>query len=295
MARIGFVGLGNMGGPMAANLVRAGHDVRGFDLSPSSQQSAAAAGLTLARSAADAARDVEVIITMLPSGSHVIEVYSAYLVKSAAPGTLFADCSTIDVGSARCAHAIAKANGMEQVDAPVSGGVGGATSGTLTFMLGGEMNAVRHVSPILSAMGKRVVHCGEPGTGQAAKICNNLILGVSMIAVSEAFLLGERLGIAAQALFDVISTSSGQCWSVTSYCPVPGPVPSSPANHGYRPGFATNLMLKDLELARDAAKTANVQIALGRQAADLYAAYQAAGFGSSDFSGYINYIRENGG
>jgi 3-hydroxyisobutyrate dehydrogenase len=284
-----------MGGPMAANLVRAGHDVRGFDLSSSALESAGEAGLTLTRSAADAARDVEVIITMLPSGSHVIDVYSADLVKSAAPGTLFVDCSTIDVASARCAHAIAKANAMEQVDAPVSGGVGGATSGTLTFMLGGELNAVHHVSPILSAMGKRVVHCGEPGTGQAAKICNNLILGVSMIAVSEAFVLGERLGITAQALFDVISTSSGQCWSVTSYCPVPGPVPSSPANHGYRPGFATNLMVKDLELARDAARTANVQIVLGRQAAELYAAYQAAGFGTSDFSGYINYIREHGG
>ncbi len=294
MAKIGFVGLGKMGSPMAANLIRAGHDVRGFDVVPHALAAAKQAGITIASSAGDAASGVEVVITMLPEGCHVLEVYRTNLVGNAGPGTLFIDCSTIDLKSARDAHAIAQAAGMASLDAPVSGGVVGATNATLTFMVGGEDAAARRAEPILSAMGKKIVHCGPAGTGQTAKACNNMILGASMIAVCEAFVLSERLGISAQALFDVVSTSSGQCWAVTTYCPVPGPVPSSPANHGYKPGFAASLMLKDLKLAREAAEMVGAQTTLGRHAADIYTGYEAAGFGASDFSGIINHIRAQG-
>ena len=291
MARIGFVGLGNMGGPMAANLVRAGHDVQGFDVAPRALEQAEQAGVRTVKRAGDAASGVDAVITMLPAGHHVLEVYSTEVVKSAALNTLFIDCSTIDVSSARNAHAIAQTAGMASVDAPVSGGVSGAANGTLTFMVGGDIDAVHRSEPILAAMGKKIVHCGAAGTGQTAKICNNMILGISMIAVSEAFVLGEKLGISAQALFDVVSASSGQCWSVTTYCPVPGPVPSSPANAGYKPGFATALMLKDLKLAQEAAKMVGAETALGQLAAELYSSYDAAGFAGTDFSGIINYIR----
>ena len=227
---------------------------------------------------------------MLPAGRHVLAVWGE-LTASAAPGALFIDCSTIDVGSAREAHAAAAAAGLASVDAPVSGGVGGAASGTLTFMAGGEPDAFERARPLLEAMGRKIVHCGPGGAGQAAKICNNMILGVSMAAVCEAFVLAERLGLSAQALFDVASTSSGQCWSLTTYCPVPGPVPASPANRGYQPGFAAELMLKDLRLAWQAAEQSGSDAPLGRHAADIFAAFAEDGGAGKDFSGLIEAIR----
>ena len=290
MSKIAFIGLGNMGNPMAANLARAGHSVTGFDLSPPALDTARANGVTIAETAVIAAQDADFIITMLPAGTHVLRVYTD-LLQAAPRNAVFIDSSTIDVGSARAAHEQASAAGMRCVDAPVSGGVGGATAGTLTFMVGGAEDAFKAAEPVLARMGKRIVHCGGPGAGQAAKICNNMILGISMIAVSEAFVLGEKLGLSHQALFDVASTSSGQCWSLTTYCPVPGPVPASPANNGYKPGFATALMLKDLNLAQDAAKSAGVDTALGRHAASIYTAYSEAGGDGVDFSGIIQDVR----
>lgn len=295
MATIAFIGLGNMGGPMAANLVKAGHSVSGFDLSAAMLDSAAAAGVRPASSAADAVTGAAVVITMLPAGRHVVGAYREQVLPAARPGTLFIDCSTIDVASAREAHALVAAAGGLSVDAPVSGGVGGATAGTLTFMAGGEEAAFAAARPILEAMGRKVVHCGAPGAGQAAKICNNMILGISMIAVSEAFVLGEKLGLSHQALFDVASTSSGQCWSLTSYCPVPGPVPTSPSNNDYKPGFAAALMLKDLALSQDAAAAVGADTALGRHARDLYARFAEAGQGGADFSAIIRAIRDSAG
>ncbi len=290
MAVIGFVGLGNMGAPMAANLVRAGHVVRGFDLAAGLRAAAEQAGIAWAEDAAAAARGAEAVITMLPAGRHVVDAYPA-LLAAASPGTLFVDCSTIDVDSARAAHEAAAKAGMESVDAPVSGGTGGATAGTLTFMAGGTQAAFARAQPILAAMGRRLVHCGVAGAGQAAKICNNMILGVSMVAVAEAFVLGEALGLSHQALFDVASTSSGQCWALTTGCPVPGPVPASPANRDYAPGFAASLMLKDLRLAAGAAEGAGVSAALGQHAAALYAAFEADGGGGRDFSAIIEAVR----
>ncbi len=289
MTTIAFIGLGNMGGPMAANLVRAGHAVRGFDLSPAASEAGTALGLDLAGSAADAVHGAEVVITMLPAGKHVTGVYGD-IVSQAAAGTLFIDCSTIDVASARAAHAAAAAAGMASVDAPVSGGVGGAQAGTLTFMAGGEAAAFARAEPFLQSMGKRIVHCGDAGAGQAAKICNNMILGISMIAVSEAFTLAEKLGLSHQALFDVASTASGQCWSLTSYCPVPGPVPASPANRDYVPGFATALMLKDLRLSQEAAQAAGATTELGAHAAAIYEKF-AEHHAGLDFSAVIQAIR----
>ncbi len=290
MATVGFVGLGNMGGPMAANLVKAGHAVGGFDLAPASQEAARQAGVAVAGSAREAVRGADVVITMLPAGKHVLSVY-ADLLSAASSGTLFVDCSTIDVDSARRAHGMAQDAGMMALDAPVSGGTGGAAAGTLTFMAGGTEQALGRAQPVLSAMGRRIVHCGDAGAGQAAKICNNMILGASMIAVSEAFVLGEKLGLSHQALFDVASTSSGQCWALTTNCPVPGPVPASPANRDYRPGFAVALMLKDLRLAQEAARSAGVDTALGRHAAEIYGAFEAAGQAGMDFSAIIHAIR----
>jgi 3-hydroxyisobutyrate dehydrogenase len=291
MAAIAFIGLGNMGGPMAANLVRAGHDVRGFDLSAASLAAAAALGVPGASDAASAVQGADIVITMLPAGKHVLGVY-ADLVPHAAPGTLFIDSSTIDVDSARQAHTMLAAARMVAVDAPVSGGTGGATAGTLTFMVGGETSAFGQAEPVLTQMGRRIVHCGGAGAGQAAKICNNMILGISMIAVSEAFVLGEKLGLSHQALFDVASTSSGQCWSLTTYCPVPGPVPGSPANKEYQPGFAAALMLKDLRLAQAAAESVGAETALGKHAAQIYTDFDNAGHAGVDFSGIIQAIRE---
>jgi 3-hydroxyisobutyrate dehydrogenase len=296
MAVIGFIGLGNMGGPMAANLVKAGHSVHGFDLSPAAIDAAKAAGVTIGDSPAAVAREAEIVITMLPSGKHVLSVYDGAegVVAAVKPGTLLIDSSTIDVDSARKAHALAVARGAVAVDAPVSGGVGGAAAGTLTFMVGGEAAAFESARPILEAMGKKIVHCGGAGAGQAAKICNNMILGISMIGVCEAFVLAEKLGLSHQSLYDVASTASGQCWSLTSYCPVPGPVPTSPANRDYQPGFAAALMLKDLKLAQEASQSAGAPTPLGAAATQLYAMMAAAGEGGTDFSGIIRMLRGEG-
>ncbi|WP_137136390.1 3-hydroxyisobutyrate dehydrogenase [Rhizobium sp. FKY42] len=290
MANIAFVGLGNMGGPMAANLVKAGHVVRGFDLSEQSRKAAEEAGVKAAISLAEACQDATVIITMLPKGEHVLSVWSE-LKPSVASGTLLIDCSTIDVDSAREAHQLAAEAACLSLDAPVSGGISGAAQATLTFMAGGTQAAFGAARPILEAMGKRIVHCGGAGAGQAAKICNNMLLGISMIGACEAFALGEKLGLTHQALFDVVSTSSGQCWSVNTYCPVPGPVPTSPANRNYQPGFAAALMLKDLLLSQDAANSSGASTPLGATAAALYREFEAAGHGGTDFSGIIEMLR----
>jgi 3-hydroxyisobutyrate dehydrogenase len=283
MATVAFIGLGNMGGPMAANLVKAGYKVAGFDLVQASLDQAKADGATIAGSAVAAVKEAEVVITMLPAGKHVVSVWSD-IIPSVSKGALIIDCSTIDVESARQAHALAG-------KASLSGGTGGAKGATLTFMAGGDAKAFAAAKPILEAMGKKIVHCGEGGAGQAAKICNNMILGISMIAVGEAFALAEKLGLSHQALFDVSSTSSGQCWALTSYCPVPGPVPASPANNGYKPGFASALMVKDLTLAQDAAKAAGAATPLGKHAQEIYKAFDAAGYGGVDFSGIIQHVR----
>jgi 3-hydroxyisobutyrate dehydrogenase len=288
---IAFLGLGNMGGPMAANLVKAGHAVTGYDPVPEAVEKATAAGITVAASAVEAARDAEVVITMLPSGKHVLDLY-AELVPTAKPGTLFLDCSTIDVADARAAAGLATEASHLAIDAPVSGGTVGAEAGTLTFMAGAGAEAFAAAGPLLDVMGGRVVHCGESGAGQAAKICNNMILGISMIAVSEAFVLGEKLGLTDQALFDVAATASGQCWALTTNCPVPGPVPKSPANRDYAGGFASGLMLKDLGLAQAAADAHDVDTVLGRTAAELYSAFVAKDGPRRDFSAIITAIRE---
>jgi len=291
MTHIAFIGLGNMGGPMAANLVKAGHQVTGFDLSAEHLSAAEKRGVTAASSAAAAVKDCSVIITMLPAGQHVKAVW-ADLVSHCVKGALMIDCSTIDVDSARAVHALAQQAGLSSLDAPVSGGVGGAEGATLTFMCGGQAEAFAAGKPILEAMGKKIVHCGEAGNGQAAKICNNMILGISMIAVCEGFALAEKLGLSHQALFDVSSTSSGQCWSLTSYCPVPGPVPASPANRDYQPGFAAALMLKDLKLAQEASSTSHASTPLGAHAAALYQRFTDEGFAGKDFSGIIDMLRQ---
>jgi 3-hydroxyisobutyrate dehydrogenase len=293
MTAIAFIGLGNMGGPMAVNLAKAGQKVTGFDLAAASCDAARAEGVATAPTAIDAVKGADVIITMLPAGKHVLAVWNEIL-PHAAKGSLIIDCSTIDVESSVQAHALAAKHGVASVDAPVSGGTGGAKGATLTFMAGGSEAAFAAAKPILEMMGKKIVHCGGAGAGQAAKICNNMILGISMIAVGEAFTLAEKLGLSHQALFDVASTSSGQCWSLTTYCPVPGPVPTSPANSGYKPGFAAALMLKDLNLSQEAAKSSGAATPLGSHAAELYAAFEQAGHGGTDFSGIINYLREQG-
>jgi 3-hydroxyisobutyrate dehydrogenase len=291
MAAIGFIGLGNMGGPMAANLIKTGGHVLGFDLVTALRDAAAKDGVQIAGSAKATLEDADVVITMLPAGENVLSVWHD-IAPQARQGTLFIDCSTIDVESARKAHKLAASYGIATLDAPVSGGVGGAKAATLTFMVGGSDHAFARGKPVLERMGKRIVHCGEAGNGQAAKICNNMILGASMIAVSEAFVLGEKLGLSHQALFDVASASSGQCWSLTSYCPVPGPVPASPANNGYKPGFAAALMLKDLKLARAAAESVQVKTAIGAHAAEIYNQFAEHGNSGFDFSGIIKFVRE---
>lgn len=291
MTSIAFIGLGNMGGPMAVNLVKAGHRVRGFDLVPASCEAAAADGVAIAASATEAVAGAEVVLTMLPAGKHVRAVW-AEIVPVAAAGALLVDCSTIDVESARAAHELAAARGLKSLDAPVSGGTVGAKGATLTFMVGGSDEAFAAGEPILARMGRRVVHCGGPGAGQAAKICNNMILGITMIGISEAFVLGEKLGLTHQALFDVASTSSGSCWALTTHCPVPGPVPTSAANHGYKPGFATDLMLKDLTLAQEAAKSAGAVTPLGAEAADLYRTFREGGHGGEDYSAIVTFLRD---
>ncbi len=294
MANIAFIGLGNMGGPMVANLVKAGHKVIGFDLVEASRDAAKAAGVSIAATATDAVKGAEVVVTMLPAGKHVLSVWTEIL-PAVTKGALLIDCSTIDVESAVAAHELAAKAGVASVDAPVSGGVGGAQGATLTFMCGGDDKAFAAAKPILEKMGKKIVHCGKPGAGQAAKICNNMILGISMIGVCEAFTLAEKLGLSHQALFDVSSTSSGQCWSLTTYCPVPGPVPTSPANNDYKPGFAAALMLKDLRLSQAAAKATGAATPMGAHAEEIYAAFEKAGHGGVDFSGIIHHLRELAG
>lgn len=300
---VAFLGLGHMGGPMAINLVKAGYTVTGFDVVPAALETARAHGIATADTAAEAVAGAAVVLTMLPSGKHLLDAYrgtpgqagqpgQAGLLATAAPGTLFLDCSTINVDEAREAAELAVAAGHRAVDAPVSGGVVGAEAGTLTFMVGALPEDFEAVRPMLEVMGKRVVHCGEHGAGQAAKICNNMILGVSMIAVSEAFVLGEKLGLTHQALFDVASAASGQCWALTTNCPVPGPVPTSPANRDYQPGFAGALMAKDLKLALNALQSTGVAARLGPLASEIYDSFAAEGGAGRDFSGIITDIRD---
>ena len=293
---VAFLGLGHMGGPMAVNLVRAGYAVVGFDVVPAAVQTAREHGVTVAASAAGAVAGADVVLTMFPSGGHVLDAYRGNagqpgLLAAAPPGTMFLDCSTINVDEAREAARLAGEAGHHSIDAPVSGGVVGAEAGTLTFMAGGEARDFESVRPLLEVMGKRVVHCGGHGAGQAAKICNNLILGVSMIAVSEAFVLGEKLGLSHQALFDVASAASGQCWALTTNCPVPGPVPTSPANRDYQPGFASTLMAKDLHLAVNALDSTGVAGQMGALAARIYDRFAAEGGAGRDFSAIITEIR----
>lgn len=293
MAAIGFIGLGNMGGPMAARLAAAGHKVRGFDTQPDALRRLRDAGGEAAGSLADAVSDVEAVVTMLPTGQHVRAVLGEAL-PLLRPGALVVESSTIDVATARAMHEAAAERGCPMLDAPVSGGTAGAAAGTLTFMCGGEAAAFEQARPLLAAMGKAIVLAGGPGAGQAAKVCNNLILGISMVAVAEAFALAERLGLSAQSLFDVASTSSGQCWSLTSYCPVPGPVPGAPSNREYAPGFAVALMLKDLTLASEAAAQAGAPQVLGGHAREAYERLAAAGLGGRDFSVVAKALHEGG-
>jgi 3-hydroxyisobutyrate dehydrogenase len=292
MATIGFIGLGNMGAPMAGNLVRAGHRVTGFDLVPGAKEALATKGGHAAASVAEAAVAGDIVITMLPAGPHVRSVYldEGGVLANARRGALLIDCSTIDVETARLVAAAARKAGFDMLDAPVSGGVSGAEAASLTFMVGGEAEIFARAEPVLAAMGRTIVHAGPAGNGQAAKICNNMILGVSMIAVCEAFLLAERLGLEAQTLFDISSKSSGQCWALTSYCPVPGPVPASPANRDYAPGFTAAMMLKDLRLAQQAAGTTATATPLGAAAANLYQLFVDGDAGGLDFSGIYRLI-----
>ncbi|HEX9789804.1 MAG TPA: 3-hydroxyisobutyrate dehydrogenase [Kiloniellales bacterium] len=293
MATIGFIGLGNMGGPMAGNLVKAGHKVKGFDLVPASVKAAEKAGVAAVPGIAEAARDVDVVITMLPAGEHVRQVYMGEggVFSAAGKGTLAIDSSTIDVGSARAVHAAAAAAGIDMLDAPVSGGVAGAAAGTLTFMVGGADAAFARGKPIFEAMGRAIVHAGGPGNGQVAKVCNNMILGITMIGISEAFTLGEKLGLDPKKLFDISSKASGSCWAMLNHLPVPGIVESSAANRDYKPGFAAAMMHKDLKLSQEAAAQAGAATPLGAQAAALYTLFVNAGHGGQDYSAIIKLLQ----
>ena len=288
---IAFIGLGNMGAPMAINLVKAGHNVLGFDLLAENADRAKAGGVALAASAMAAVANAQTIITMLPNGEIVLSVFDQLLGK-APKGAVFVDCSTIDVASAREAHQKALEAGMLSLDAPVSGGVGGATNGTLTFMVGGSEEAFANAKPVFDIMGQKAVYCGSDGAGQAAKICNNMLLGISMIGTAEAFNLADALGLDQSALFDVVSTSSGSCWSVNTYCPVPGVGPQSPADNGYLPGFDAALMLKDLKLSQDAADQSGAVTPLGEHATKLYELFVEKNGVGHDFSGIINELKE---
>jgi 3-hydroxyisobutyrate dehydrogenase len=293
MAQIGFIGLGNMGLPMATNLIKAGHAVTGHDVNAQAADRLTTAGGVAVTTVQAACAGAEVVISMLPAGGDVLDVYlgAGGVIASAAPGTLLIDCSTIDVETARAVARAAAPSELDFVDAPVSGGVAGAQGGALIFMVGGSEAAFARAQPILSGMGKGIIRAGEVGTGQAAKICNNMILGVSMIAVSEAFLLAEKLGLDAKKLFDIVSKSSGQCWSMTSYCPVPGLVPVSPANRDYQPGFTAAMMLKDLRLAQDCARATKSIAPLVAGAATIYERYVESGGAATDFSGIIRFLR----
>ena len=287
MARVAFIGLGNMGGGMAANLAKAGHDVRAFDLSQDALDKAKAAGCLPVASAAEAVEGAEAIVTMLPAGSHVEGVYNDAVFGRAQPSAILIDCSTIDVATARRVAEAAAAKGLTAVDAPVSGGIAAANGGTLTFMVGGSAEGFDRAQPYLAQMGKAVIHAGASGSGQAAKMANNMLLGATMIATCEAFKLAERLGLDPQTFYDISSVSSGQSWSMTSYCPVPGVGPETPADRDYQGGFAAALMLKDLRLAMQAAEGAGASTPLGKHAAEMYEAFVADGHGTTDFSGII--------
>ena len=285
--KIAFIGLGNMGGGMAANLVKAGHEVRAFDLSDEAASRARDNGAATFGSVREAVAGVEAVVTMLPNGGIVKQVYSTDVIGHAPTSALLLDCSTIDVASAREVAAAASAAGYDMVDAPVSGGIAAANGGTLTFMVGGSDSVFARAEPILAKMGKAVIHAGAAGSGQAAKICNNMILGATMIATCEAFAMADKLGLDGQTFFDIASKASGQTWSMTSYCPVPGVGPTTPADNGYQGGFATALMLKDLKLAMAAANDAGAQVPMGQRAEELYEAFAAAGNGGLDFSAII--------
>ena len=290
MSKIGFIGLGNMGLPMAKNLAGAGHDCQVFDTVPAALDKASEAGMKTCLTAAQAAQDADLIITMLPNGEIMLKVFEQ-IVPAAKKGATLIDCSTVDVASSKKTHEMATEADLGCVDAPVSGGVGGAEAGTLTFMVGGEKTAVEAAAPLFDIMGGKHVHCGAGGAGQSAKICNNMLLGISMIGAGEAFALAEKLGLDQQALFDVISTSSGFCWSVNNYCPVPGVGPQSPADNDYKPGFAGALMLKDLKLSQQAADETGAATPMGQRATDFYENFVDEGFGNTDFSGVINQLK----
>jgi 3-hydroxyisobutyrate dehydrogenase len=292
MATIGFVGLGNMGLPMARNLLAKGHAVIGFDLMDEALAALAEAGGQAAASTRDAVADAEIVVTALPAAQHVKTVYLGEegILAAARPGTAFVDCSTIDVATAREVIAAADAAGMKMVDSPMSGGVGGAEAGTLTFMVGGSDAAVAAARPALEAMGRNIRHAGGPGAGSAAKICNNMMLAIQMIAVAEGFSLAEKLGLDAQSLYDISSTATARCWSLNDYCPAPGPVPTAPSNRDYKPGFAAALMLKDLRIAMEAARTSGAATPLGAHATQIYTMMDLAGQSGLDFSGVIRFI-----
>ena len=293
MSTIAFIGVGNMGAPMARNLLKAQEQVKAFDLSPAALKPVVDSGAKQAKTALEAVEGADIVLTMLPAGNHVRSVYldDASVLSAARKDALLIDCSTIDIDSARAVHVAAEKKGFDFLDAPVSGGVGGAEAGTLAFMCGGSDKAFARAKPILEKMGKRIVHAGGPGARQAAKICNNMLLAVSMIGTCEAFALGEKLGLEHQKLFDIMSAASGQCWSLTTYCPLPGPVPTAPSNRQYAGGFATALMLKDLKLAQNAAQNAGATTPLGAEAAQLYSLFAAKGNAQMDFSGIIKMLR----
>jgi len=292
MTKIAFIGLGNMGLGMASNLAKAGHEVKALDISKEAIAQAVAAGCTAAKSAKDAVESAEVVVTMLPAGEHVSLVYAGEdgVFAYAKQGAVFIDCSTIDVATARDVIAQAEAKGFAMIDAPVSGGVSGAAAGTLTFMCGGSVSAFDCAKPILEAMGKNIFHAGDAGNGQVAKVCNNMLLGIHMIGTCEAFNLAEKLGLDAQTFFDISRTASGQNWSMTSYCPAPGPVESAPSNRNYEAGFAAAMMLKDLRLAQTAASKAKAATPLGAQAESIYALMEASGNDGLDFSGVMKLV-----
>ena len=294
MSKIGFIGVGNMGGPMACNLVKAGHEVTAFDLSEDLLNQVKDRGALVAKNTASAVAQADVVITMLPAGAHVKQVYLDDILPSVPQYSLLIDCSTIDVATARLVHEEARVADCLMVDAPVSGGVSGATAATLTFMVGGSVDAFEQAETVIKSMGKNAVHCGAEGTGQAAKACNNMMLGIQMASVVEGFLLADSLGLEADKLFEVASTASSQCWSLTTYCPVPGPVETSPANNNYQPGFATALMLKDMKLALDAASLSGVSVGVAERAAELYQEYSDQGNAGKDFSGIMEMIRDKG-
>jgi 3-hydroxyisobutyrate dehydrogenase len=293
MTSVAFIGLGNMGGPMAANLARKSFSVSAFDLSQEAVARAVEAGCAKAATVADAVRGADIVVSMLPAGKHVQAVYQGAegVIANARKGALLIDSSTIDVATARSVAKAASERGFDMLDAPVSGGVGGAAAGTLTFMVGGSADAFARAKPVLEAMGKNIFHAGGAGNGQAAKIANNMLLGITMIATCEAFNLAEKLGLDAHTFFDISSTASGQSWSMTSYCPAPGPVAAAPSNRDYKPGFAASMMLKDMRLAQEAAHAAKAATPLGAQAEALYALMEAAGKDNLDFSGVMKLIR----